>query len=275
MPRSRLLLLVLIALAPRPGLAAEPLAYDLSIDLPIIAVTGGAWLFSETVLKQQLAPAQCRWCDSNGSGENTLNAFDSAGRSLRWKSPGTADLISGIDAFAVVPIAMLGLDALGSSHNGVLRDWAEDAMILVESVTLQAALTQYVKFTVGRQRPWVHFLPAAERNQVSNPDDSNVSFYSGHTSLAFALVVTAGVLAHERGYDVEAVIWAVGLPLAATVGYLRMAADEHYATDVIAGAVVGSAIGFLVPVVLHPRTSLGPVSVAVGPNGVAVTVPLP
>ena len=46
-------------------------------------------------------------------------------------------------------------------------------------------------------------------------------------------------------------MWAVGLVCATAGGYLRIAADQHYATDVITGALVGSAVGFGVPYFFH------------------------
>jgi membrane-associated phospholipid phosphatase len=49
---------------------------------------------------------------------------------------------------------------------------------------------------------------------------------------------------------------AVVLYGAATgVGALRVAAGKHFPTDIIVGAVLGSAIGWLVPT-LHPTTPL-------------------
>lgn len=48
-------------------------------------------------------------------------------------------------------------------------------------------------------------------------------------------------------------IWTAGYALAATSGYLRIAADRHYLTDVVVGAVVGSGIGLAVPLLVHPR----------------------
>lgn len=62
------------------------------------------------------------------------------------------------------------------------------------------------------------------------PDGSNDhSFYSGHTSTVF--IVGAWLPAF--------------VPLALFVGYLRMAANKHWLTDVIAGSLVGLAIGGL------------------------------
>ena len=46
-------------------------------------------------------------------------------------------------------------------------------------------------------------------------------------------------------------MWIAGLSFATTGAYLRIAADRHYATDVLTGALVGSAIGFSVPYLAH------------------------
>ena len=82
----------------------------------------------------------------------------------------------------------------------------------------------------------------------------------------FSLAVASGVVATMRGYRLAPLVWGVGLALASTVGYLRIAADRHYLTDVLAGATIGSAVGFAIPVIFHhpdwnyraPRISASP-----------------
>jgi membrane-associated phospholipid phosphatase len=106
---------------------------------------------------------------------------------------------------------------------------------------------------VRRERPFVHVLPAEEKATTEHPNDNNVSFYSGHTSLAFSLVTAAGTVSELRGYKHRWLIWAVGLPAAASVGLLRMGADKHYLTDVLVGAAAGSLFGVGVPLLLHGR----------------------
>jgi membrane-associated phospholipid phosphatase len=83
--------------------------------------------------------------------------------------------------------------------------------------------------------------------------------------------VSTATVASMRHYRWAPVIWAVGLLGAATVGYLRIAADQHYFTDVLVGAVAGSSIGFAVPYGLHR----GPSALAVSPvpgGGAMLTV---
>ena len=47
----------------------------------------------------------------------------------------------------------------------------------------------------------------------------------------------------------------------AAPGYLRIAADKHYLSDVLTGALVGSAFGVAMPYFLHRRGAAIPVSV--------------
>ncbi len=257
---------------PHLALAVRPLAYDLRLDIPITLVAGAGWIGTEYGFKSKLAPASCRWCDRDTGGTDTLNPIDAAGRSVRWGSLETADMLSNLDAFAVMPAALFGLDAFAAHRDGAIEAFPVDAMILVEVVAVQSAVNQIVKFLVGRERPFVHVLSPDEKLSVPRPTDNNLSFYSGHTSMAFALAVAAGMVARLRGYRTEPLIWAVGIPLAASVGYLRMAADRHYAVDVFVGAAVGAAFGFIIPL-FHGPLETGPIGFSATTQGLSIHVP--
>jgi membrane-associated phospholipid phosphatase len=61
------------------------------------------------------------------------------------------------------------------------------------------------------------------------------------------------------------------MTLASAVGYLRVAGDQHWATDVLAGAAVGGLVGWAVPWVFHRVRRPGArVTVLPAPGGFAV-----
>ena len=248
------------------------LRYDLRIDLP---VTGLAisWLLGSELAKADLAAMPCRWCDRRNDGTDSVNGFDSTVRdALRWHNTGSADALSSVGAYGLAPIVAFGGLALAGAHDEALSRWPVDALVVTEAVALATSVNQVVKFSFGRERPFVHVLPNADKLTTAQPSDNNTSFYSGHTSLAFSLAVAAGTVATMRGYRWAPYVWASGLLVAGTTGYLRIAGDRHYATDVLAAAAFGSAIGFAVPYLFHrPLGNDGPtVGVTPVPGGAIV-----
>jgi membrane-associated phospholipid phosphatase len=219
------------------------LRWDPSIDVPVTLVGGALWLAS-LALRPELSPSACRWCRTD--------ALDDGVRAtLLWRNPAVADDLSDVTGFALVPVASLGLDALASSHDRAARGVGLDAFLVLEATVLALDANEITKLLVARERPYVNALaPDAAGRRVHTTDD-DVSFFSGHTSEAFALAAATGTVATMRGYRWAAVPWIVGGGLAAGTGYLRIAADRHWFTDVLVGMVIGVGIGIGVPLLFH------------------------
>jgi membrane-associated phospholipid phosphatase len=252
-------LLALLALILPVSAAAQETGYDLRynwrVDLPITAVATTTWILSG-VFEAELMRKDCGWCERDSNGKSTLNGLDSGVRDgLKWGNTKAADTASNVLDQGVMPVTILGLTALAAQHESRLRDFPVDALIILEAMTLGINLNQATKMAVGRERPFVHAMPADQRSQTANPSDNNTSFYSGHTTRAFSLAVATGTVASLRGYRWAPWVWAAGLTVATSIGYLRIAADKHYFTDVFVGAVMGSAFGFGVPYLFHGRIS--------------------
>ncbi len=207
-----------------------------------------AYTASATVLKGALAADECRWCDPPSLDRSVRNA-------LVWNNRERASSISDLTGYLATPVYTLGLTAMlavrdaGDTESRFGRA-LDDTLPILETVLYSQLIVQAVKFSVARQRPRAHFGGGAR------PDDreANLSFFSGHASLTFALATSAGVVAHRRDSAAEPAIWAVGMGLAATTAYLRIAADQHYFTDVTVGALFGIGAGLLIPTLLdHDR----------------------
>ncbi len=103
------------------------------------------------------------------------------------------------------------------------------------------------KGTVTRYRPFV-YNPEIPIDKKLSPD-SRMSFFSNHTMAAFASAVFISTVYSEynRTSKLRPYIWAGSLLAAGTIGYFRYEAGMHYPTDLIVGAIIGSAIGYIVP----------------------------
>lgn len=99
---------------------------------------------------------------------------------------------------------------------------------LVATLGLAAGAVHVTKFVAGRSRPG-----DGEGALSFNPGTPGSSFYSGHTTMAFAM---ATALSEEINHTAATVILysAAGLS-----GYSRMYDSQHWFSDVVAGAVMG------------------------------------
>jgi membrane-associated phospholipid phosphatase len=233
------------------------LRHDLAADL---AVTGGvfaAWV-GWRLVRPDVLPTSCRLCD--GDGPDDVNAVDRAFRSaLRRPDPQPAITASHVMSGAA-PLTAVGLGAAASAADGRLDEAPLNTLLLAEATVIAVAVNEVLKSTLGRARPRVHALDEDERREALGEDSALVSMPSLHTASAFALAASSGAIATMRGYRLAPLVWLGTGLLAFATGYFRMAADEHYFTDVLAGAGVGVSVGLAVPLLFHgplrlPRTA--------------------
>jgi membrane-associated phospholipid phosphatase len=245
------------------------LSTNLSVDVPVTIGATAVWLSLE-LLRQPLAPTSCRWCDLNDDGSDGLNAFDRTIRQgLRWDDVETANVLSTAFSFVLAPAAGVGIGALIAAHDARLAELPEDLLVVTQAAMLASSLNGVVKLLAARQRPDIHAkVVNGEPYEPSSAD--NLSFFSGHATLAFALATSAGTVASMRHHRWAPLMWISGMAFASTGAYMRIAADRHYATDVLTGILVGGAVGFAVPYVFHqPKHNLE-LMLAPSPGGVQV-----
>ena len=79
--------------------------------------------------------------------------------------------------------------------------------------------------------------------------DWNESFPSGHTVLAFSGATFASYVFSKYFSDSpwKYAVTAASYSIAAATAVFRVAGGKHFLTDVLAGAALGTAIGFVVP----------------------------
>jgi membrane-associated phospholipid phosphatase len=213
----------------------DPIRYQAEIDLPwlTLGLAGSATLI---LLEDQLAPSHCRWCEPPALDEKIRNE-------IRWANPERAHRLSSFTTYALIPASSLGLSYFSFKSRMQERHfpWI-DAMLILEAAGTAEVLAKSIQFVSGRQRPSARFGDP----QDLKPED-NTSFFSGHTSVAFAMAVTAGTYADMTNSSLRTWTWGAGLSLAVMTAYLRVASDHHYFSDVMMGALMGSLVGASVP----------------------------
>jgi membrane-associated phospholipid phosphatase len=234
-----------------PALVAHPV-----LEWSAVAAGGALWLTTGTLIKPDIAPEECRWCDGN--------AFDDELRSLRWSDRRAADLTSDIISYGVAPVSAGALVAIAAASSGRAGELSVDLPILAEALVASGLLGEALRLSTARERPSVRALPPDEKPMTDHPEENNLSFVSGHSATSFALAVSSGMIASMRRRRLAPLIWATGLTLAAATSYLRIASDEHYVTDVLGGAALGAAVGLAIPLLHRPRGERAP-AVAIGP----------
>ena len=256
---------------PAPGVAvrasAPELNYDLRFDLPYVVVAYASWNTLQS-LNTVLGARRCRWCSDNAIDRSARNA-------LIWpqSSRSTALTLSDITANTLTPAVTVGLSAILAANDDRFSAVPVDIVLTAEAAATAGVVAQVMKYSVGRMRPDANALPERPYNGKGN--DAYVSFYSGHTSYAFSLAAAAGTIASMRHYRGAAWVWAAGMTAASITGYLRIAADKHYLTDVLSSAAVSSAIGVAVPYFFHkPVRFLVPIKPSIAPlqGGALLTV---
>jgi membrane-associated phospholipid phosphatase len=229
----------------------SPFQVDLVTDLSL-TLTGLTFVTTQMLSGNELG----RRIPSTGLDMGSINSLDR--RVIRNGSRG-ADMTSDLLLYSGILLPhLLGLvDTLASEPGDGLAGFAKDSLILLETLSVNFIACGLVKFGVRRPRPYAYRLdvPESERNAT----EASLSFYSGHTAIAFSMATAYSYLYTKRHPDSPWVIpvWIVSHAMASTNAVMRVEAGKHFWTDVMVGAAVGSAIGFLVPYLHTLRDDTG------------------
>jgi membrane-associated phospholipid phosphatase len=132
-------------------------------------------------------------------------------------------------------------------------------VIDAQAYALTQLLTDITKRTTSRARPWV-----SSEDCASNPSGSSCgstaryqSFFSGHSAVS---ATGAGLIcAHHTQLNLyqsdllDVGTCALAVAGTAVTGAMRIASDDHWASDVITGHLIGYLSGYLLPTLLYYR----------------------
>jgi CheY-like chemotaxis protein len=221
------------------------------------------------------------------AGTGVLSVFDK--RIAHWTQTASVqgsssrhrvvDDLTKINETTITGAAILSYGIGRLSHSGTMADVS---LHTAEATILTSLISQTIRGPLGRERP------------VVSPDDqykfdfgkgftefNNRSFPSLHSAVGFAAATAISTEIHERNPDASWWVTPVTYTVAMMPGLTRMYLNEHWASDVAAGAFVGGLIGARVVRYAHThsrnkldRALLGTTVASDGRGGLAIRLAL-
>jgi membrane-associated phospholipid phosphatase len=171
-----------------------------------------------------------------------------ASQTPRWQSPSKHRLALRISKVNETTLTIAGVVSYGIARLSGNRTATDIALHATESVVLASLTSQVIRGPLGRSRPFV----------TNDTDQFDFRFGKGfsnfdyrafpsiHTSSSMAVATVLTMELHRRRSDatpfVAPVLFAAGL----LPGLARIQLDQHWATDVFAGALMGIFSGYKV-----------------------------
>lgn len=222
---------------------AEPFALSPALDAPL-AVAGVASCVTG-ILLQKLCPlpdADASFGSYKLSDVNALDAFFARPYSSVLNTLGDVTCVLDV----ALPAMILGIEWWACS-NFPAREFAVAGLMYAESFALSWGIKNILKFAVHRVRPYMYFGTCEPGAMESK--DFEFSWPSGHSTNVFMSAAFTSYMFCKYYPDSSwrIPVVAISYSLAFGTAALRMASGNHFLTDVLSGAVLGSACGFLVP----------------------------
>jgi undecaprenyl-diphosphatase len=148
---------------------------------------------------------------------------------IPWSVP-VLQFISNTTTFTSVLVVLIVLIVSIAKKSKSLR---MKFIILAVTLIMVPIASQGLKYFIDRERPFITY-PFIEK--LTTGGDS--SFPSGHTMEAFALAAALSLLFSRKKIVIPVYIWA------SMVAYSRMALGVHYPSDIFAGMLIGTFIGW-------------------------------
>jgi len=248
---------------PEPITPRVELRHAVWLDATVTVGVAGATI-TWALVKPSVLPTSCVICES-GTKANAVDQWFEDTFARHDTRP--AAFASDVFGYGAAPVAALGLTAASAISDRRADEAPLDLLLIAEATSVDIALDQLAISVLRRERPNFHSLADPDVKEGSRTLNTVSSFPSGHTSAAFAMASSAGTIASMRGYRLAPLVWIVGMAIGGATAYLRLAADQHYFTDTLAGAGLGLATGIGIPWFFHSprRTTLSNASISTQP----------
>lgn len=158
---------------------------------------------------------------------------------------GLNNLADGFDYLALPGVLVMGVGAYAWGRAAPHPDMADFGLHTTEAVVLAVATSQVLKLAIGRSRPYVSAdtNPRDFKFGGGFSSDARRSFPSGHATIAFAAAAAATAEVHRLWPKTTLLAGTLLYGSATMVGLARMYQNQHWASDVMLGAGIGTFAG--------------------------------
>lgn len=237
----------------------SPFSLDLKSDC-IIGISG-LTLNGTTFLCDNILELNRNSFDGNILDKNDINSFDRF-----FMNPYSDSLNMGANI-----LVGLGIITPCILLTEPKEEWLTLGVMYAETLLLANGCKELGKFAVNRARPYMYF-DGYPLEKVEDGDWEK-SWPSGHTTFAFASAAFLSYTYYKYNPDSKwnYIVTGGSFLLAGTTGALRVASGNHFATDVLTGALIGTACGLFVPW-FHTINTNEKIQAQILPAGLAISI---
>jgi membrane-associated phospholipid phosphatase len=189
--------------------------------------------------------------------KNDINKFD---RPITNNYSVKAKDASDLFFYSSMPLPLLLL-----IDKKIRKDGLNVGLLFLETMGTTGVLYTSSAMIVNRYRPYA-YNPDVSIDKITGGGVKN-SFFAGHPALvATSTFFMAKVYTdYHPNMKNKWILYAIAGSASATTGLLRLKGGQHFKTDVIAGIVIGTTVGILVPH-LHKNKSMFASKLSLMPN---------
>jgi len=232
--RAFLLMAILSVLVKGQGKNNSPYNLSRGLDMKIAGISGGLLLGSMLIDYTPMDLSEIAVLKPGDVPDYDSTAIDN------WN-------VGSIKTSDVLLFSSIAVPGLLMFDQEIRSDYRNFYFVWAQSFFLTLGFTNFTKVLVGRPRPYLYANNASDDYKLKK--DNRKSFFSGHTSIsAVSWFLMASMYEdYKPGSNVLPYLWTSAFLVPAYTAYCRYDAGKHFLSDVVAGYLVGSAIGVLVP----------------------------
>jgi len=206
------------------------------VDIPLTAAGIGYSLYGFSIIygRDEIDPNEIMALD-----RNNINRFD---RPISYNHSEGARMAS--DKFFY---GSMGLPLILLFDKKIRKDAPKIGLMYLEALAATGSVYATAVMIANRYRPYA-YNPEVDITTRTRGGAKN-SFFAGHVAIVGTSTFFIAKVYTDYHPEMKNkwVLFAVAGAMTATTGFLRLAAGQHFRTDVITGAAVGTLSGIFIP----------------------------